>query len=119
MESNTNLYIFCNIFNFEKVKSNRGIQSFPVISSTLKKVESYATIHAFPLISSTLKKVDLLNNVFPFPFQTLSASYDKVYPAEEYDNKDVEDNCKYSHPYILYLNVDLFNWSLKIYLIVV
>ena len=27
-------------------------------------------------------------------FQNISAPYDQVYPAEEYDNKDVEDNCK-------------------------
>lgn len=25
--------------------------------------------------------------------QKLTASYDRVYPADEYDNKDVDDNC--------------------------
>ncbi|ELT99775.1 hypothetical protein CAPTEDRAFT_154601 [Capitella teleta] len=36
---------------------------------------------------------------FDTPGQTISAPYDKVYPAEEYDNKDVEDNCS-----LMYLN---------------
>jgi len=31
--------------------------------------------------------------------QTVSAPYDRVFPAEEYDNKDVEDNCA-----LMYLN---------------
>ena len=98
-ESNTTTHAFLVISStLKKVESNTGIHAFLVISSTLKKVESNTGIHAFLVISSILKKVDLLNNVFLFPFQTLSASYDKVYPAEEYDNKDVEDNCKYSYP---------------------
>ncbi len=28
-------------------------------------------------------------------FQPVTAPYDRVFPAEEYDNKDVEDNCEY------------------------
>ena len=27
-------------------------------------------------------------------FQAITAPYEQVYPAEEYDNKDVDDNCK-------------------------
>ena len=30
--------------------------------------------------------------------QSITAPYEQVYPAEEYDNKDVDDNCKYSVP---------------------
>lgn len=30
-----------------------------------------------------------------FFLQTINAIYDRTFPAEEYDNKDVEDNCKY------------------------
>jgi len=36
---------------------------------------------------------------FDSPGQTISAPYDQVYPAEEYDNKDVDDNCA-----LMYLN---------------
>jgi len=36
---------------------------------------------------------------FDMPGQAISAPYDQVYPAEEYDNKDVEDNCA-----LMYLN---------------
>ena len=32
--------------------------------------------------------------MFFFLFQTIVAAYNDVYPAEEYDNKDVDDNCK-------------------------
>ena len=28
--------------------------------------------------------------------QSITAPYEQVYPAEEYDNKDVDDNCKYT-----------------------
>ncbi|KAI0211433.1 Unconventional myosin-VI [Lamellibrachia satsuma] len=31
--------------------------------------------------------------------QSISASYDRVFPCEEYDNKDVDDNCA-----LMYLN---------------
>jgi len=30
------------------------------------------------------------------PGQKMSASFDSTYPADEYDNKDVDDNCKNS-----------------------
>ncbi|XP_013421623.1 unconventional myosin-VI [Lingula anatina] len=36
---------------------------------------------------------------FDAPGSAISAAYDRVYPAEEYDNKDVEDNCA-----LMYLN---------------
>ncbi|CAD5118005.1 DgyrCDS6746 [Dimorphilus gyrociliatus] len=36
---------------------------------------------------------------FDTPGQAISAPYDRVFPAEEYDNKDVEDNCS-----LMYLN---------------
>ena len=28
--------------------------------------------------------------------QTINSLYDRTFPAEEYDNKDAEDNCAYS-----------------------
>ena len=31
-----------------------------------------------------------------FELQTINSLYDRTFPAEEYDNKDSEDNCKYS-----------------------
>ncbi|CAH1799090.1 unnamed protein product [Owenia fusiformis] len=36
---------------------------------------------------------------FDSPGKSISAPYDRVFPAEEYDNKDVEDNCG-----LMYLN---------------
>jgi len=36
---------------------------------------------------------------FSTPGKTISASPDSVYPCEEYDNKDVDDNCA-----LMYLN---------------
>lgn len=29
------------------------------------------------------------------PGKPVSAPYDQVFPSEEYENKDVDDNCKY------------------------
>lgn len=34
-----------------------------------------------------------------FVFQTVKAIYDRTFPAEEYDSKDVDDNCG-----LMYLN---------------
>ena len=34
-----------------------------------------------------------------FPFQSIKAIYDRTFPAEEYDNKDCDDNCA-----LMYLN---------------
>lgn len=50
------------------------------------------------------KIVDLGSDTFtvePFatPRQTITAPFDRVFPAEEYDNKDVDDNCA-----LMYLN---------------
>ncbi|XP_064629701.1 unconventional myosin-VI-like isoform X2 [Lineus longissimus] len=36
---------------------------------------------------------------FDSPRQTITSSFDRVFPAEEYDNKDVDDNCA-----LMYLN---------------
>ena len=47
--------------------------------------------------------ITLLNNLdlltFRFIFQTIKAIYDRTFPAEEYDNKDCDDNCG-----LMYLN---------------
>jgi hypothetical protein len=43
-------------------------------------------------------------------FKLLSATYDSTYPAEEYDNKDVDDNCK---PFnLIQVKIDCFEFCL-------
>lgn len=41
-------------------------------------------------------KMFLLWIMMSLSSQTINSLYDRTFPAEEYDNKDVEDNCKWS-----------------------
>lgn len=39
--------------------------------------------------------------------QKINAPFDRIYPAEEYDDKDVEDNCKNIHCLFMPLRITL------------
>lgn len=50
------------------------------------------------------------NCIFVFYFQTINSLYDRTFPAEEYDNKDCEDNCTiFSHISSYILTLALLN----------